>query len=227
MAGQYGTIPGMRISPQTAGPSPREARLAVILIHGRGSNAEDILGLGQALQIDDIHLVAPEAPGNSWYPYSFLSPIDQNEPGISNGLATIASILESLGTDGLTSDRVALMGFSQGACLSLEFAARHARRYAAVIGLSGGVIGPPGTPRNYPGSMEGTPVFLGCSDVDPHIPVERVHESADVFRRLGAEVDARIYPRMAHTVNLEELRAARALLAPASPADPTPSGPPV
>jgi predicted esterase len=107
---------------------------------------------------------------------------------------------------------VVLLGFSQGACLSLEFAARHARRYAAIIGLSGGVIGPPGTPRTYTGSFAGTPVFLGCSDSDPHIPVERVHETADIYRRLGGTVDERIYPGMGHTINHDELEAVRALL---------------
>jgi predicted esterase len=125
----------------------------------------------------------------------------------------IAGLLEQVTGQGVSPDRVVLMGFSQGACLSLEFAARHARRFAAVIGLSGGLIGPPGTPRNYDGTMDGTPVFLGCSDIDPHIPLERVHDTATVFRRLGAAVDERIYPRMGHTVNRDELEAIDALLA--------------
>jgi predicted esterase len=115
----------------------------------------------------------------------------------------------------MPAERVGILGFSQGACLTLEFAARHPRRYKAIVGLSGGLIGPPGTPRDYAGSMEDTPVFLGCSDVDAHIPVERVRESAEVFRRLGAQVDERIYPGMGHTVNEDELAAVRALFAPA------------
>jgi predicted esterase len=127
-------------------------------------------------------------------------------------LNRISSLIDSLRRDALPPERVGLMGFSQGACLSLEYAARYARRYAAVIGLSGGVIGPPGTPRNYPGSLDGTPVFLGCSDVDPHIPLERVHESADVFRTLNAVVDKRIYPGMGHLINEDEIEAVRALL---------------
>jgi predicted esterase len=114
--------------------------------------------------------------------------------------------------EGIAAARIALMGFSQGACLAQEFAARHARRYHTVIGLSGGLIGPPGTPRSYAGTFESTPVFLGCSDIDPHVPVERVHESADVFRRMNAIVDERVYPRMGHTVNGDEIDAVRALL---------------
>jgi predicted esterase len=195
------------------GPNPRDARRAVILVHGRGASAEDILGLGIELNLTDVLYVAPQAAGHTWYPLSFLSPIARNEPHLTSALNRISTLIEELGRDGVASTRIALLGFSQGACLSLEYAARHAERYAAVIGLSGGLIGPPGTPRNYPGSMEGTPVFLGCSDVDPHIPVERVHESAEVFRGLGSEVDERIYPRMGHLVNEEEIAAARALLA--------------
>ena len=155
---------------------------------------------------------APEAAGFSWYPYSFLAPIPQNEPHLSSALRLIATLVDDIVAAGLPHERVGVIGFSQGACLSLEFAARHARRYAAVIALSGGLIGPPGTPRDYHGTMDGSPVLLGCSDIDPHIPVERVRESADVFRRIGAAVDERIYPRMGQTVNGDELRAVQALL---------------
>jgi predicted esterase len=197
----------------TMGPAAGEARLALICVHGRGAGAEDILGLAAELQLPDVLCLAPQAAGHTWYPYSFLSPIPQNEPGITSGLGVIAGLIAALESDGVPPDRIALLGFSQGACLSLEFAARHARRYAGVFGLSGGVIGPPGTPRDYAGSCDGTPVLLGCSDIDSHIPVERVHETADVFRRLGANVDERIYPRMGHTVNQDELGAIRAVLA--------------
>ena len=192
------------------------ARLVAILLHGRGASAEDILSLAAQIRAREVAYLAPQAAGGTWYPYSFLSPIRQNEPGITSGLRVIEGLIDQAARRGLPSNRVALMGFSQGACLSLEFAARHAQRFAAVIGLSGGLIGPPGTPRAYPGSMEGTPVFLGCSDIDPHVPLERVHETADVFRRLGASVDERIYPRMGHTVNRDELDAIDALLGGAS-----------
>ena len=163
---------------------------------------------------DDVAFVAPNASGGTWYPFSFLAPMDQNQPGLDSGLGVLARLVDELSASGIAPDRIGLMGFSQGACLALEFSARHGRRYACVAGLSGGLIGPPGTPRAYPGTLAGTPVFLGCSDIDPHIPLERVHETARVLGGLGAKVDARIYPGMGHTVNEGELEAVRALLRP-------------
>jgi predicted esterase len=184
----------------------------VILVHGRGGSAADMIGLATELHATGVAYLAPSAASQTWYPRSFLAPIEQNEPGISSGLRVLSGLVDMLATQGIPPERVVILGFSQGACLSLEFAARHARRYAGVIGLSGGLIGPPGTPRAYDGNLDSTPVFLGCSDIDPHIPLERVHESADVFRRLGGSVDERIYPRMAHTINEDELEAVRTLL---------------
>lgn len=195
-----------------AGPKPDDARLTVIAVHGRGASAQDILGLCQELHLDDVAFLAPQAAGHTWYPYSFLSPIPQNEPGISSGLRVLSRFVDTVGQRGVPPERVAFIGFSQGACLSLEFAVRHARRYAAVIGLSGGLIGPPGTPRDYHGSFDATPVFLGCSDIDPHIPLQRVTESAAAFRKMGAAVDERIYPQMGHTVNSDEIDAVRRML---------------
>jgi predicted esterase len=189
-----------------------EARRVVILVHGRGSSADNILGLAGEFGTDDVAYVAPQAAGNTWYPYSFLAPIPQNEPGLGSALGVLSAILEMLSQRHIPAERVGLAGFSQGACLALEFAARHARRYAAVIGLSGGLIGPPGTPRDYAGSLDGTPVFLGCSDLDAHIPLARVHESAGVLRALGGAVDTRIYPGMGHTINADEVSAVHALL---------------
>ena len=160
--------------------------------------------------------MAPQAAGSSWYPYSFLAPMEKNEPGLSSGLARIGEAMAELEAAGIPPERTILLGFSQGACLTLEFAARNARRYGGVVGLSGGLIGPPGTPRdfsgNYAGSFAGTPVFLGCSDRDPHIPRERVDESAAVLEKMGAEVTERIYPAMGHTVNQDELDHVRRLL---------------
>ena len=192
------------------GPPLAQARSVAICIHGRGASAEDILGLGPELGTSDVAYLAPQAAGHTWYPYSFLSPIPQNEPGITSALGVIARLVDSTNLD---SERVVILGFSQGACLALEFAARNPRRYAAVVAMSGGLIGPPGTPRDYPGSMENTPVFIGCSDIDAHIPLERVRESAEVFRRMGAAVDERIYRGMGHTINEDELHAVRALVA--------------
>ena len=189
-----------------------DARLAAVLIHGRGASAEDILGLSQEFSALDVAYLAPQAAGNTWYPYSFLAPVAQNEPGLSSALGVIAAILASLDAQGIPANRIVLMGFSQGACLTSEFAARHARRYAGIAALSGGVIGPPGTGRDYAGTFDGTPVFMGCSDVDPHIPLERVRESADVFRRMGAVVDERIYRGMGHTVSRDEIDAVNEIL---------------
>lgn len=196
----------------TLGPRPENARIAMILAHGRGASAEDILGLAAELHLDDVAFLAPQAAGHTWYPYSFLTPMEKNEPGLSSGLGVLDRLVASLGKQGLPPERIGFLGFSQGACLSLEYAASHARRYAAVIGLSGGLIGPPGTPRDYPGSSAGTPVFVGCSDIDPHIPLERVQETAEVFRQLGANVDQRIYRGMGHTVNSDELSAIAGIL---------------
>jgi predicted esterase len=172
------------------GPSPADARLAVILVHGRGSSADNILALADDVDVSDVAYVAPQAAGHTWYPYSFLAPLSQNEPGISSGVSVLAGLLQDLDRQGLPPDRVAIAGFSQGACLALEFAARHARRYAGMAGLSGGLIGPPGTPRAYAGSLEGTPVLLGCSDSD-----------------------------MGHTINEDEIRALRTLLTTGSTLD--------
>jgi predicted esterase len=194
------------------GPRPSEARLALIMVHGRGATAQSILTLADEFELEDVAYVAPQAAGHTWYPHSFLAPIGQNEPGISSGLAAIAAIVAALERDGIAADRIGLLGFSQGACLTLEYAARHARRYRGVFGLSGGLIGPPGTPRDYAGSLEGTPVLLGCSDTDPHIPLERVQESTAVLGRLGAAVDERIYPGMGHLVNADEIAAVLAIL---------------
>ena len=196
----------------TAGEPLTSARAAMIMVHGRGANAADILGLAREFTIPGFAFVAPEASGHTWYPYSFLSPIPNNEPGISSGLAVIGGIVANLSEAGMSAERVILLGFSQGACLSTEFAARHPQWFGGVIGLSGGLIGPPGTPRNYPGTLDGTPVFLGCGDVDPHIPKERVEESATVFERMGASVTLRLYPGMPHTVNQNEIDFVRALM---------------
>lgn len=190
-----------------------EARAAMVLVHGRGASAADIMTLADELPHPDFAFLAPQAAGGTWYPNRFMAPIASNEPWLSSALQVLADTLASLEAAGLPPERTILLGFSQGACLATEFVARNARRYGGVVGLSGGLIGPTGTPRDYPGSLDGTPVLLGCSDVDPHIPVGRVHETAEVLRRLGAAVDERIYPGMGHTVNEDELAAVRAMMA--------------
>jgi phospholipase/carboxylesterase len=196
-----------------AGAPLDRARAAAIMLHGRGGSAEDILSLGAEFGFDDIAYLAPQAANHSWYPYSFLAPLAQNEPHLSHALAAVGSTLDHVARAGLAAERVALIGFSQGGCLALEYVARNARRYGAVAGLSAGLIGPPGTPRAYPGSLAGTPAFLGCSDVDGHIPLARVHESRDVLGELGANVTERIYPGMGHTINADEIERVVKLLA--------------
>jgi predicted esterase len=196
-----------------AGPAPAAARLTVVFVHGRGGAADDMLGLSDALALDDVAYVAPEAPGRTWYPLSFLAPLEKNEPYFSAALETLRGVIGDLAVD-IPTARIAIMGFSQGACLGLEYAARHAAKYGAIIGFSGGLIGPPGTSREYAGTFGGTPAFVGCSDVDPHIPLERVHETTAVFRSMGAQVDERIYAGMGHTIIRDELDAATALLSP-------------
>lgn len=197
-----------------AGRPVAEAAAAMVMVHGRGATAESILELRHEFEAPDLAYVAPQAAGYTWYPYSFLAPMEKNEPGLSSGLARIGEILSELEAAGIPPERTFLLGFSQGACLTLEFAARNAKRYGGVFGLSGGLIGPPGTPRDYPGSFAGTPVFLGCSDRDPHVPRERVDETAEVLRRMGAEVTERIYPAMGHTVNLDEVEFVKGLISP-------------
>lgn len=189
-----------------------EAKGALILIHGRGATADGMLDLARYAEADHLAWVAPQAVGNTWYPYPFMTPLGQNQPWLDSALAVVAGVSTALAEEGIPVARQFLLGFSQGACLSLEHAARSNARWAGVTGLSGGLIGPDGTPRDYPAGIAGTPVFLGCSDVDPHIPVTRVHETRDIFTRLGAKVDERIYPGMPHTVSDAELVVVRQLL---------------
>ena len=197
----------------TAGEPLNRARAAMVMVHGRGASAESILDLAVELHQPGFAYLAPQAAGDTWYPYSFLAPLARNEPGISSGLAAIANVLAQVAQAGIPLERTMLLGFSQGACLALEFVARNARRYGGVAGLSGGLIGPDGTPRDYPGSLAGTPVFLGCSDVDFHIPKGRVELSAQVLQRLGANVTMRLYPGMGHTVNQDEIDFVQGMMA--------------
>jgi phospholipase/carboxylesterase len=196
-----------------AGAPIGAARAAVVLVHGRGASAEGMLSLADALAARDVAYVAPQAPGHSWYPYSFLAPIAQNEPYLTNALNTISGVVGELGAQGVADERIVLLGFSQGACLALEYAARNARRFGGIVGFSGGLIGPEGMPRDHSGSLAGTPVFLGCSDIDSHIPLARVHESAEVLRKLGGQVSEQIYPGMGHTIIQDEIVHAQKILA--------------
>ena len=196
-----------------AGAPLSRARAAAVLVHGRGASAQDILSLGAEFDQEDVAYLAPQAENHAWYPYSFLAPLAQNEPYLGRALATLGATVDHLTSQGFTPERIALIGFSQGGCLALEYAARNARRYGALAGLSAGLIGPPGTPRDYAGAFAGTPAFLGCSDVDSHVPLARVHETRDVLGRMGAAVTTRVYPGMAHTINADEIAHVRTLVA--------------
>lgn len=194
-----------------AGERLGKASAAMILAHGRGATAEDILTVAAELMQPGFAYLAPQASGNAWYPNPFTAPLDSNEPYLSSSLDVLETLLARVEKT-IPARRIILLGFSQGACLTLEFAARHARRLGGVVGLSGGLIGPDGTPRDYPGAFEGTPVFLGCSDVDPHIRKDRVIEAAGVFTRMGAQVTMRLYPGMGHTVSQDEIDAVREIV---------------
>jgi phospholipase/carboxylesterase len=200
-------------SPLLGGAQLASAKAAIILVHGRGGDAEGMLDLGLGVAEDDVALVALRAANNTWYPERFMAPIASNEPWLTSALEAVGDGIRLALSAGIAREQVMLIGFSQGACLSLEFTARNATRYGAVAGLSGGLIGPDGTPRNYPGSLAGTPVFLGCSDVDAHIPATRVRETATILESLGAVVDTRIYGGMGHVIIDDEVNAVRALVA--------------
>ncbi len=196
----------------TAGLPLSEARAALILVHGRGATAESILELSTVLHHPDAAYLAPQAPGYTWYPYSFLAPLKRNEPGLSSGLQAIADVVATVREAGIPGERIILGGFSQGACLASEYVARHAQRFGGLLVFSGGLIGPLGMTHTYPGTLDGTPVFLGCSNRDAHIPLERVEESAAVFTRLGGAVTKKIYPDMGHTIIQDEIDHARQIV---------------
>ena len=189
----------------SAGVPLGQAKAAMLLVHGRGGSAEDRLGLAANFAQLSFAYIAPQAAGNTGYPQRFLAPLAENEPWLSAALQRVGELVAQIEQAGIPAERIVLLGFSQGACLALEFAARNARRYGGVIGLSGALIGPPGLPRQRSGTLAETPIFLGCSDVDFHIPVAQVRESTQVLRTLGGAVTERIYPGLGHTVNEDEL----------------------
>lgn len=197
---------------RTAGAPLDAAKAAMIMIHGRGATAESILTLADEFEQPDFVYLAPQAAGFTWYPNRFLAPLASNEPWLSSALTAIAEIFSQLKQAGIPAERTMLLGFSQGACLALEFAARNAKRYAGLVGLSGGLIGPDDTPRDYAGTLANTPVFLGCSEADFHIPQERMQHTANVLQKLGGNVTMRLYPNMEHTVNQDEIEFVRGMM---------------
>jgi len=195
-----------------AGPSPGDAAVALILVHGRGGDAEEMLGLAQMVAPPAVACLAPQAAGNTWYPYRFTEPVARNEPHLSSGLSVLGDLVDRLIGDGVPAERIALLGFSQGACLALEFVRRRGQRLGAVLGLSGGLIGDSVAPATGAPVFQGMPVLLGCSARDPHIPLARVQETDAVMQALGAEVVTRIYPGSGHGINDDEIGIARQIL---------------
>ena len=192
-----------------AGPPLEEARAAMVLVHGRGASAHSILTLADELGVADVTFLAPQAAGHTWYPLSFLAPWEPNEPGITSGLEAIGRAINRIRDAGLPTERTLLLGFSQGACLTAEFAARHPARYGGVFILTGGLIGETITPQQYTGSLDGCPILLATGDPDPHVPFTRVEETAAVFRTMNARVELVRYPGRPHSVSEDELRRIR------------------
>ncbi|MCU7496395.1 MAG: phospholipase [Ignavibacteria bacterium] len=196
----------------SAGKLPAEAERVLLMLHGRGAGARDILSFSEYLDVKDFALIAPQAENNSWYPHSFLAPQEQNEPWLTSALKLVKEVIQDLNEQGIKSESVYMLGFSQGACLTLEFAARNAKRYGGIIAFTGGLIGERIQGENYSGDFNGTPVFIGSSDPDPHVPVERVNATAELFRRMNASVELKIYKNLGHTISQDEISKANALI---------------
>jgi predicted esterase len=189
-----------------------QAASVMILLHGRGATAREVLFLAELLDLPDFAYIAPQANNNSWYPYRFTATFEQNEPWLTSAISLIKHLVSEIENSGFSTDNIVLGGFSQGACLAAEYAVRNARRYGGLLIFSGGLIGPPGTVWEYPGSLQGTPTFFGCSDRDPHIPLDRVLKSSRVLEEMGADLACKIYPNLAHTVHPDEIQRAREML---------------
>lgn len=196
----------------TAGKKISEAKKALIMVHGRGGSAEDILSLANHLEVKDFALLAPQANQHTWYPNSFLAPPQTNEPGLSTALQVLNELIQDIEKEGITKENIYFLGFSQGACLALEFVTRHAARYGGVIAFTGGLIGDKIYRENYKGDFQNTPVFIGTSDPDPHVPVQRVYASVNILKEMNADVTEKVYTNMGHTIIEDELRYANDIL---------------
>jgi phospholipase/carboxylesterase len=196
----------------TAGKKLGETDKVLIMIHGRGGSAEDILSLASHLSVDDFALLAPQATNHTWYPYSFMAPPEQNEPWLSSALSVLEEIVADVERAGIPSNNIYFLGFSQGACLTLEFVTRNPKQYGGVVAFTGGLIGDKIYPGNYKGSFNGTPVFIGTSDPDMHVPVERVYATANIMRDMQADVTEKVYHNMGHTINQDEIDQAKRLV---------------
>ncbi len=206
----YNKIHSKKIT--TAGKKLSDAKKALIMIHGRGGSAEDILSLAGHLQVNDFALLAPQATNNIWYPYSFMAPISQNEPWLSSALSLIEEVLNDVIAQGISEENIYFTGFSQGACLTLEFVARNATRFGGVAAFTGGLIGDRIYPENFKGDFKNTPIFIGSSNPDPHVPVERVYATANILKGMNASVTEKIYENMGHTIMQDEIDLANKLV---------------
>ena len=190
---------------QTAGKSLKEAEKALIMLHGRGADARDILSVASHLNVSEYALLAPEATNNTWYPNSFMAKTKENEPWLSSALDLVKEVVDEVKAEGISADNIYFLGFSQGACLTLEFVARHAQKYGGVVALTGGLIGDEINRENYSGDFEGTTFFLGTGNPDPHVPVERVRESAKIVESMNANVHMKVYDGRPHSISEDEV----------------------
>ncbi len=195
----------------TAGNPLYSTGKVLIMLHGRGADAQDILSLSSSLHVKDFTLMAPQATNNSWYPNSFLSPRALNEPWLSSALSMLQSLLNDVVKE-VPENNIYFLGFSQGACLTLEFIAKNPSRYGGVAAFTGGLIGDKIDAENYKGDLLGTPVFIGTSDPDPHVPVERVYQTTSILKSMNADVVEKIYKNMGHTINQDEIDLANELI---------------
>jgi phospholipase/carboxylesterase len=196
----------------SAGKELKSAEKVLIMIHGRGGRAEDILTLSGHLNVEDFALIAPQANNNTWYPFSFLAPPDQNQPGLDSALSVLKNVVDDLVKSGKKTENIYFLGFSQGACLTLEFTTRHATRYGGIVAFTGGLIGDKIYRDNYAGDFNGTPVFIGSADPDFHVPVERVYATTNILKEMNAVVTEKIYPGMGHTISMEEIELVNSLI---------------
>ncbi|MEO5789284.1 MAG: alpha/beta hydrolase [Gelidibacter sp.] len=190
---------------QTAGKSLKEAEKVLIMVHGRGADARDILGLAPYFNVSEYALLAPEATNNTWYPYSFLAKPEQNEPWLSSALNILKETLDEVTNHGISAENIYFLGFSQGACLTLEFVARNAQKFGGVAAFTGGLIGDKLNTENYSGDFNGTPIFIGTGNPDPHVPLERVNESVAILQKMNAKVSLEVYDGRPHTISQEEI----------------------
>ncbi|HET8809723.1 MAG TPA: dienelactone hydrolase family protein [Flavobacteriaceae bacterium] len=196
----------------TAGKPINEAEKALILLHGRGADAQDILGLATHLNISDFALLAPQATNHTWYPYSFLAPPGQNEPWLSSALGLLKELTDEVVEQGIPAENIYFLGFSQGACLTLEFVTRNAKKYGGIVAFTGGLIGDKIYEGNYSGDFEGTPIFLSTGNPDPHVPLERIEESTKILKKMNANLQVKIYENRPHTISQEEIDLANELI---------------